>query len=92
MPVTANTSSAIVGTGTWVLIASGGSVLSNADEKLKWAMTATTASPAETVTGHPFEHLGYGEFQHTIELTAGQHYHVFIPPGIVLHVLATDPA
>lgn len=92
MTINANQSGFIDGEDEWVLIASSGSVLVNSSEVLVWAMTSTLASPVEGVPGHPFNHLGYGVFQHTIDLVAGQNYHVFIPEGVRLSVLATVPA
>lgn len=91
MPLTANLTEAVVGTGDWILIASDGAVLMHAESPVPCAYTPNTSPPVAEVKGHPMEMTSGNQFMYSPTLDGSAYLWIRPDLGEHVEVTATDP-
>lgn len=94
MPLTANKSETLTGTGAWMLIASEGSVVVTCAQHFSpaYCFTPDATAPSSAEAGHQFEGIGNAYARYDGDLTGDQYLWVLVPSGAPFAAMATDPA
>lgn len=72
------------GTGAWIRVAEGGSVIVSASKAISFDFGGATAPTAPS--NHKLTYRGYESFSHDCELGESESLWLFIPAGVVVSV------